>query len=418
MSFLVLGLIPLAAVISLVLCRLLIGAGHRLGTFDSAGVAGQVKAAPRRVPNTGGVAIFLAIAFPMAALLLLLVGVTVDANDFNLIPAELTEHLPGIAAKAPDAWRLLGALLALHVLGLLDDRRPLPALPKLAVMLGVSAAVAWLTETRLLTAIDAPVGGPWLSFVLTVVWLTVLTNALNFLDNMDGLSGGVALIAAGALLAAALWSAQPQWFVAGVLALLVGALLGFLFFNYPWRPSGAGAALFMGDSGSLLLGFLLAFLSVRVSYATIGGGGGPGGLDGPVGGGIGADGAGVGLGPAYAVLMPLVILAVPLYDFASVCIIRVRAGRSPFVGDLNHLSHRLVRRGLSRRQAVWVIHGLTGITAAGALLLASADRREAALVALQTGLVLALLALFESRARSHHPGASPTPPAMTPGADA
>ena len=204
-------------------------------------------------------------------------------------------------------------------------------------------------------------------------------SAINFIDNMDGLSGGVAAIAASCFLAATL--VNGQWFIAVMLALLVGALLGFLVFNFPRRADGGGTV-FMGDGGSLVVGLLLAFLTVRTTYIHP------------------ATETAPGSGAWYAVLMPLVVLAVPLYDFASVVIIRLRQGRSPFMGDLQHLSHRLVRRGLSRRDAVITIYGLTGITSIGGIALGSLAPYQAVLVGVQTVLVLLVLALYEGRAQS------------------
>ena len=100
-------------------------------------------------------------------------------------------------------------------------------------------------------------------------------------------------------------------------------------------------------------------------------------------------------------LAPLIILAIPLYDFASVCLIRIRQGRSPFVGDLQHFSHRLVNHGLSRRSAVLVIYGCTAVTGIGAIALPKLEPWQAALVGVQTLLVLLVIALYEwSRPRA------------------
>jgi UDP-GlcNAc:undecaprenyl-phosphate GlcNAc-1-phosphate transferase len=291
---------------------------------------------------------------------------------------ELAQHMQGLRATASDVLVLLAGLLVLHVLGVLDDRRPLGPWLKLMVLVGVTGAVVWWTDTRLLTLLDAPLGGPWASIVVTVLWIVVVTNAMNFLDNMDGLSAGVGAIAGACFLAAAL--VHGQWFVAAMLAVLVGACGGFLVFNFPWRArrndaDGGGATIFMGDGGSLVIGFLLGFLTVRTTYYA-------------------PDAA----GGWYGVFMPLVVLAIPLYDFMSVVLIRLSQGKSPLVGDLQHLSHRLVRRGLSKRAAVLVIHGLTGITAIGGIALGSLQPWQAVLVGVQTALVLLVLAVFEHRA--------------------
>lgn len=351
--------------------------GRRLNALDAPGVAGQVKEAPRRVPNTGGIGIFLGFAAPIAAAL-----VAVNSGAADRLAAgfpAVAPHLPGLAARTGDALILLGAILVLHVVGLIDDRRPLGPFGKLGVMALAAAAAAYLTDTRLLTMLDAFPAGHLLSVALTVLWIIVITNAFNFLDNMDGLSAGVAAICGASLLAAAV--VAEQWFVGAALALLIGALLGFLVFNFPWH-SGRGASVFMGDGGSLVVGFVLAFLSVRITWV--------GTVAGPDGGAA----AGVGA-PAWGVLMPVIALAVPLYDFASVTIIRLSQGRSPFVGDLQHFSHRLVRHGLSRRAAVLVIYGCTAVTGIGAISLPKLEWWQAALVGVQTLIVLMVIALYE-----------------------
>jgi UDP-GlcNAc:undecaprenyl-phosphate/decaprenyl-phosphate GlcNAc-1-phosphate transferase len=371
---LVLGLIPVALLLSWPLTAVVRRASGRLGAVDSAGVPGQVKAPRRRVPNTGGIAIFWSVALPMLAGLVVLapLGRSEDRpweEDFSLIPADLHAYLPRLSESADTALLMLGCLLVLHVLGLVDDRRPMGPWVKMGVMLAVSAAVPLASEeTRLLTMLDGRVGGAWLSVVLTAGWLLVVTNALNFMDNMDGLSAGTAVIAGGCFLAAALL--HHQWFVGASLALLIGACLGFLIFNFP------PASIFMGDGGSLVLGFMLGFLTVRTTFVPEAG---------PV----------MPAANWYAVFMPLCVLAVPIYDLVSVVVIRLSQGRSPLVGDLQHLSHRLVERGLSRRAAVVVIWGLTLITGISGIVLGALEAWQAALVVGQVVAILVVVAVFE-----------------------
>jgi UDP-GlcNAc:undecaprenyl-phosphate GlcNAc-1-phosphate transferase len=185
---------------------------------------------------------------------------------------------------------------------------------------------------------------------------------------MDGLAGGVSAIAASFLLAATLLN--QQWFIAATLALLIGGLIGFLVFNFP------PAKIFMGDGGSLVIGFLLAVLTARTTFFHEGLGGG-----------------------WYGVFMPVVILAIPLYDCASVTLIRLRQGRSPFVGDQQHFSHRLVKRGLSKRGAVILIWAFTAVTGIGGVSLGRLETWQAMLVFVQTALVLASLAMLEYASR-------------------
>ena len=371
MTWAILALIPVAFVISLPLTALMRRLGHRLRALDAPGVAGQVKFAPRRVPNTGGVAVFLGIALPMLAGLAFVWSIGAEGTTGEFFKP-VQEHWEGIRTQTVDAVILLGGLLALHVMGLVDDRRPLPAYPKLLVMLSLAAGIAVTTNSRLLTFLDPYVGGAWLSYIITVLWMVTITNAFNFLDNMDGLSAGVAAIAASFFLGATLVNPTPQWFIGACLALLIGSLLGFLRFNFPWRGP---ATIFMGDGGSLVVGFLLAFLTVRTTYL------GPG--------------ATAASSAWYAACMPLIVLAVPLYDFLSVTYIRLSQGKSPLVGDLQHFSHRLVQRGLSRRAAVVVIYGFTAVTAIGGVSLSSLQPWQAALVGVQTLLVLTVLATWE-----------------------
>ena len=394
MRLLCLLLIPLAACLSLPLCALLIRLGHRYQTLDGPGVAGQVKDQARRIPNTGGIAIVAAFVVPILAPLLVvvlapgLIDALIDAVP-ALEPAR--DHIPGLRDRAPLASVFLGAILVLHVLGVIDDRRPLGPWLKLGAILLAATAIALTDQTRLLTLLDPYVGGAWLSVAITVLWIGVVTNAFNFMDNMDGLSGGTALSAAACFLAAAVLS--QQWFIAACLALLIGALLGFLWFNFP------PARVFMGDGGSLVIGFVLAVLTVRTTYYD------PAILEGARLAEAGVIEAGaVASSPTrwHAVFMPLVILAVPLYDFLSVTIIRLSQGRSPFVGDLQHFSHRLVKRGLSKRGAVLVIWGFTLVTGIAGVTLASLEPWQAVLVGVQTALILGVIAAFEYASSDTH----------------
>src|SRR5205823_10819178 len=212
--------------------------------------------------------------------------------------------------------------------------------------------------------------------ILTILWIAGITNAFNFLDNMDGLSTGVAAVCTVAFLVTTLLIGQ--WFVAASLALLLGALLGYLCFNFP------PASIFMGDSGSLVIGFLLGVLTVRTTFLP----------------------KGVNWGAGwYAVFAPVIVLAVPLYDLIVVSIIRLSRGKSPFVGDTNHFSHRLVARGMSRRTAVLCLYLITAATSVAAIILPHVENRFAAiLIFCQTLLVLGVVALLEQ-----HPLPAPPP---------
>lgn len=268
---------------------------------------------------------------------------------------------------------VLTAVCVLHVMGLIDDRRALGPLIKLGVQLIVAIGLTTLCDVRALQFLDGyGWWGLWASSAVSVVWITAIINAMNFLDNMDGLSGGVGVVIAGIYLTATLIGGQ--WFVAALAALLLGALLGFLAFNFP------PARLFMGDAGSLVIGAVLAVISVRTTY-------------------FDPNSTAPTLGHWYGVLMPLMVMAIPLYDLTTVTLIRLRRGQSPFKGDQNHFSHRLVRRGLSQRRAVLVVWACTLACGLGGVMLGSLQQWQAVLAACQTVAIIVMLAAMDRRSR-------------------
>ena len=278
----------------------------------------KVHRAP--MPLGGGVAIFLGVLLPAlagVAVVLILHHGGVPA----WLPAQLTDHIGGVLRVMPRLFLVMGGGLVLVVMGLLDDRRPIPAGLKLIVQLAVAFGL-WLAGIR----ITVFVGSHAFSAVVTVLWITVVTNAFNFLDNMDGLSAGVAAISGAIFLAVA--AAAGQFFVSASLLCLIGAVTGFLLYNFP------PARIFMGDAGSTFIGYLLGVLTAMLTFYTAGGG-------------------------LFRVLAPVVILALPLYDLTSVVLIRLSEGRSPFQPDKRHFSHRLAALGLSTRQVVLTIYLVT-----------------------------------------------------------
>lgn len=335
--------------------------GERLSALDGQGVAGQVKAEVRRIPNTGGIGIAL-------TLIVMLGGVGLAAQFWPNATGE-TDTLGQLAWGVRENMTLLltflGGLVVIHTIGVIDDRKPLPWQPKLLAMVLVPAGVAWLSDTRVLSLMDTHVGGPWLSVLVTALWFAVVMNAMNFLDNMDGLAGGLGAIASAGLLAISIVNAQ--WIIGAGAAVLLGACLGFLPHNFP------RARVFMGDGGSLVVGFTLAFLTVRLNYVD----------------------STLGDTQWHLLFVPLVLLSIPLYDFASVVLIRLSQGKSPFVGDLQHFSHRMARRGLGRQGAVIAIWVLAAITGAGAVAMSHSEPWQAALIAGQTLAVLGLIAYLE-----------------------
>lgn len=344
----------------------------RLGFVDRPG-GRKIHANPK--PLGGGVAIFLGFSLPV------LIGLAVievhgppvqgASSTASLTPSMsaklLSAYWSGARERAPLVLGILLTALLMHVMGLWDDRKALGPYIKLVLQLSILAVMVVALRLRILTVLDHMGLGIAPSVVVTVLWIAGITNAFNFLDNMDGLSAGVAAVCTAAFLVTTL--SIGQWFVAAGLALLLGALIGFLCFNF--NP----ASIFMGDSGSLVIGLLLGVMTVRTTFLPP------------------RQNWGAGW---YAVLAPIIVLAVPLYDLIVVSIIRISRGKSPFVGDTNHLSHRLVARGMSRRTAVLCIYLITAATATAAIILPHVRSTFLAiLIFVQTLLVLGVVALLE-----------------------
>ena len=204
---------------------------------------------------------------------------------------------------------------------------------------------------------------------MLVFWIVLIINAFNFLDNMDGASAGIAAITSTILFTAAATSGQV--FVGGLALVFIGSLLGFLVFNFP------PAKIFMGDAGSLVVGFFVAMLTVRTTYYHQ-----------------------AQSGQWYPVFMPIVVMAVPLYDFASVTVLRISQGKSPFVGDTQHFSHRLKRHGLTDTQTVLTLYLATLCTGLSAIFLYQVNLTGAILIFVQTIMVLGIIAILESVTRN------------------
>jgi UDP-GlcNAc:undecaprenyl-phosphate GlcNAc-1-phosphate transferase len=351
----ILALATASLVISWLLTALMIRLAPRIGFVDR---PGQHKTHVKPMPLGGGVAVFLAFALPMLAIIL---GV-----NSGLLGSQMSidaAYLGGVKRQTPLALTLLVMMLVMHTMGLIDDRRGLGPYAKLVIQLAAAAVIVVpFRDVRALSNL-----GTAASIILTIVWIVGITNAFNFLDNMDGLSAGVAAVCATSFLITTILI--EQWFVAASLALLLGALVGFLFWNFP------PAKIFMGDSGSLVIGFVLGVLTIRTTYL-------------PPDRNLGAG--------WYSVFAPVIVLALPLYDLIVVSIIRLARGRSPFLGDTNHFSHRLVARGMSRRTAVLCLYLITAATAMAAILLPYVRTPFGAmLIFIQTLLVLGVVALLE-----------------------
>ncbi len=293
----------------------------RLGVIDQPN-ARKLHVSP--IPLMGGVAIYGAF---IAALLLF-------GNRFRL------QELLSI---------LVGASLV-SFLGLWDDRRSLSPLLKLAGQV-LAASILVFTGVRIGTF-----PWEWLNIVVTLGWVVVVTNAMNLLDNMDGLSGGVG--AAAAVYFLLLAAMNDQYLVGALSAGLVGACLGFLVYNF--NP----ASIFMGDAGALFLGFILAGVGIKLRF--------PEGLE------------------IVTWMVPVAILGLPLFDTALVIVSRLRRSLNPLTTPgKDHLSHRLVALGATRREAVLICYLICAGLGVVALFITQATLLEGYIV----GGIVALAAL-------------------------
>ena len=263
-----------------------------------------------------------------------------------------------ITGIASEVAVFLSAAIVIFAAGLVDDIKALKPSTKLVVQLAMASALVafdlrlnWV-ESRLLDS------------MFTMAWMVGLTNAFNLLDNMDGLSAGTAVVVA-VMMIAGLWTGVTRD-IAGeemaFLALIAGAASGFLVFNFP------PASIFMGDAGSLTLGFSLAAMA------------------------LGSEGVrGSRTDVLTVIVAPVFVLLIPIFDTTLVTVARILSGRSPAVGGRDHSSHRLVAIGLSERSAVFLLWGLAAVGGAIGLIVRNTTHGWTMIVG---GLFLLLMGLF------------------------
>ena len=257
------------------------------------------------------------------------------------------------------ATSLLGPALILGIVGLIDDRKALPPLPRF-----IAQTAAGVFTATLIIATDAvgnPSGNSFLDAVITVVWIVGISNSINFFDNLDGgAAGAVAATSFGLFL---ITHNNGQFLISATSLTIFAAMLGFLIWNK------SPAKIYMGDAGALFLGTVIAVLTIRLKPEVS--------------------------SQAISFAIPLLLLAVPILDTSVAVLSRVRRGRSIFQGGQDHLSHRLMRNGLNKRQTVYTIWLLASIFAGIATIIAITDSESTFLVLLTvifwTGLFLTFL---------------------------
>ena len=297
------------------------------------------------IPRLGGLAI--ALAFILV----------------SLLTVELDHQMQGI---------MLGGIVIL-VLGVLDDSLTLPALPKFIVQIvAASIVVAHGCAIQFITnPFSSEVGACFdlgvFAVPVTIIWIVTLTNAVNFIDGLDGLAVGVSGISAGTMLVISLLVAEPQ--VAMVMACLLGACIGFIPYNK--NP----ATIFMGDTGSTFLGFILAAMSIQ------------------------------GFFKLYAIIsfvVPFLILGVPIFDITFAVLRRLARHQNPMTADREHIHHRLIDMGFSQKQTVAITYTLTGILGLAAVLLTSSGEVKA-LILIGSVIVVGALGMMVIFGPIHRP---------------
>ena len=281
----------------------------RLGAMDAPNLARKSQAEP--VPYLGGLAIALGIT------VVTFVAVFVGDQNENLTDLAFTVLVPA---------------LSLGLMGLVDDLRSLSPWPRLITQSLVGSVVAFIIVQG--GTIGTPFGTSTLNTAVTIFWIVGICNSINFFDNLDGAaSGAVAIAALGVFFIA---FDRGQELVSALSIVTAGATSGFLMWNK------SPAKIYMGDAGALFLGVIISVATIRVNP---------------------------GIVPTWkSLLIPIMLLAVPLLDTCVAVFSRLARGLSPLTGGKDHLSHRLVRAGLSRPMAaisLWSASGVCAVMAVG-----------------------------------------------------
>lgn len=315
-------------------------------------------------PLLGGLAICLAI------LSTIIFGLFASKSlGRQMVTKDVLENLPGVTQVTSRMVFIGVAGIVAMLLGLYDDSFNMSAKAKLGGQFVVAAIAATWGGVEISAFISIP-GLPW---CLTVFWIVLMMNAINFFDNMDGLAVGTATIAFSFFTLAA--AMRGQYFVAALGAAFAGASIGFWFFNH------SPATIFMGDSGSHLLGYLLAILGCMVTYYK----------------------GDVGDSP-FSVLIPVFILAIPLFDLVAVTVIRWKIGKPFYIGDHNHISHRFLKMGMSRKMAVLMVHLLALTIGMSVLPLLWGDERTTVVSLIQGVTILLIISLLQYAGRKESCG--------------
>ncbi len=363
-------------VLAIILTELVRRLAIRWNILDNPGHR-KMHTAP--VPLLGGIAIFATFNG------VILVNLTLLLLSERFGIEWITTHVLGYLGE--DNQRKLCGIFAggliIFILGVVDDIKALSPEVKLVgqiaaalvlVLCGVRLDLFISTGLDALPIFDSLSEGTrhilsiGISGAGTMFWIVLMTNSLNFLDNMDGLCAGVSCIAALSFFICLL--PGEQYFVCVMLMVFAGSMAGFLFHNF------SPAKIFMGDAGSMFSGYILATVAVLGTFFS------------------GSDASRI------AVAAPLLALCVPLFDTLSVIYIRWRSGESIMKGDKRHFSHRLVELGMEPRKAVDFIFLVAAVTGLGGAMLSRVDRLGTVIILAQTAGVFLLIVLLMNAGRN------------------
>lgn len=256
------------------------------------------------------------------------------------------------------ATSLFGPALILGLVGLFDDRKGLSPLPRFIAQTSAAIFTAFIIIST--NTVGNPTGNSAFDAILTIIWIVVITNSINFFDNLDGgAAGAIASTAIGLFLISL---GNKQHLISATSITVLAAMVGFLIWNK------SPAKIYMGDAGALFLGTVIGVLTIRLNPN----------LDSKV----------------ASFSIPVLLLAVPILDTSVAILSRIRRRISIFRGGQDHLSHRLIRRGFSKKQAAFTLWSLSAIFAAMATKLASNLPNPNYLIALAASFWLSLFLLF------------------------
>ncbi|HEY3761808.1 MAG TPA: MraY family glycosyltransferase [Verrucomicrobiae bacterium] len=283
---------------------------------------GQRKIHDKPVPLAGGFAVLTGILIP--------IFLGAACVKLGIVKTSSTSLLAyGLDRRGLELATISFGAIAITLLGWLDDKHELKPFPKFVGQFLIALLVT-VASKRITLFIHSEI----FSYAITILWLLTIINAFNFMDNMNGLCAGIGAI--GAFFFGLIAGANGEYLVATIEFLICGALIGFLPWNFP------NARAFLGDAGSHLVGYLLAVMALLPHFYS---------KQNP---------------HPLAVLSPLLVLAIPLFDLAQVVVTRTLNGKPFWIGDTNHVSHWLVRQGLTRSQAVlliWLVAVMIGVLA-------------------------------------------------------